>query len=70
MSATTHAIPRTMTAVVQRGYGTTDVLSVDRLDVPEPGEGQVLLRVGAAGVDRGAFGGGEIVLYGHVLVSA
>lgn len=55
MSATTHAIPRTMTAVVQRGYGTTDVLSVDRLDVPEPGEGQVLLRVGAAGVDRGVW---------------
>jgi NADPH:quinone reductase-like Zn-dependent oxidoreductase len=44
-----------MSAVVQRGYGTTDVLSVDRLDVPEPGEGQVLLRVGAAGVDRGVW---------------
>ena len=48
-------IPRTMTAVVQRGYGTTEVLSVARLDVPEPGEGQVLLRVGAAGVDRGVW---------------
>jgi len=48
-------IPTTMSAVVQRGYGTTDVLSVDRLDVPEPGEGQVLLRVGAAGVDRGVW---------------
>jgi len=55
MSATTHAIPRTMTAVVQRGYGTTDVLSAARLEVPEPGEGQVLLRVGAAGVDRGVW---------------
>ena len=48
-------IPTTMSAVVQRGYGTTDVLNVDRFDVPQPGEGQVLLRVGAAGVDRGVW---------------
>lgn len=55
MPANVPTIPTTMSAVVQRGYGTTDVLSVDRLDVPEPGEGQVLLRVGAAGVDRGVW---------------
>lgn len=55
MPATVPTLPRTMTAVVQRGYGGTDVLSVDRIDVPEPGEGQVLLRVAAAGVDRGVW---------------
>ena len=55
MPVTVPTVPTTMSAVVQRGYGGTDVLSVDRLDVPEPGEGQVLLRVGAAGVDRGVW---------------
>ena len=47
---------RTMTAVVQEVYGATEeVLSVGRVPVPEPGAGEVLVRVRAAGVDRGVW---------------
>lgn len=49
------AVPNTMRAVVQRGYGTTEVLHLDRVPVPEPGEGEVLVRVHAAGLDRGVW---------------
>ncbi|GAA1059987.1 NAD(P)-dependent alcohol dehydrogenase [Agromyces bracchium] len=47
--------PETMTAVVQRAYGDVDVLDVDRIDVPSPAAGQVLLEVRAAGLDRGTW---------------
>jgi len=47
--------PETMTAVVQRAYGDADVLDIDRVDVPRPGPGQVLLEVRAAGLDRGTW---------------
>lgn len=40
-----------MRAVVRREYGETDVLRVESMALPEPGEGQVLLRVKAAGVN-------------------
>jgi NADPH:quinone reductase-like Zn-dependent oxidoreductase len=40
-----------MRAVLRRDYGETDVLSVEDVDVPTPAEGQVLVRVKAAGVN-------------------
>ncbi|WP_341976565.1 zinc-binding dehydrogenase [Microbacterium sp. LTA6] len=40
----------TMRAVVQRELGWPDVLTVEDVPMPEPGEGQVRIRVGAAGV--------------------
>ncbi|MFI6602535.1 NAD(P)-dependent alcohol dehydrogenase [Nonomuraea sp. NPDC050536] len=42
-----------MKAIVQHRYGTADVLHVAEIDRPEPREGEVLIRVRAAGVDRG-----------------
>lgn len=49
------AVPATMRAVVQRGYGETDVLHLEQIPVPQPGPGQVLVRVRAAGLDRGVW---------------
>ena len=40
-----------MKAVLRREYGETDVLTVEEVDVPTPAEGQVLVRVKAAGVN-------------------
>jgi NADPH:quinone reductase-like Zn-dependent oxidoreductase len=48
-SATTHR------AVVQDRYGSADVLHLDEVAVPRPGKGEVLLRVHAAGLDRGTW---------------
>jgi NADPH:quinone reductase-like Zn-dependent oxidoreductase len=42
-----------MKAVIQDRYGTSDVLRVDTVDVPSPAHNEVLLRVHAAGLDRG-----------------
>ncbi|WP_400994996.1 NAD(P)-dependent alcohol dehydrogenase [Agromyces sp. GXQ0307] len=50
-----HVAPATMTAVVQRAYGDVEVLDLDRIDVPRPAAGQVLLEVRAAGLDRGTW---------------
>lgn len=47
------AAPATMRAVIQDAYGSADVLRLDRIAVPSPGEGDVLVRIDAAGVDRG-----------------
>lgn len=44
-----------MRAIVQDHYGSTDQLRLDELPDPVPGPGEVLLRVGAAGVDRGTW---------------
>ena len=45
-----------MQAVVQDEYGdTADVLRPEQVARPEPGHGQVLVRVAAAGVDRGVW---------------
>jgi NADPH:quinone reductase-like Zn-dependent oxidoreductase len=52
----TPTTPRTMTAVVQDAYGDTeDVLRVGRTDVPVAGDDEVLVRVHAAGIDRGLW---------------
>ena len=45
----------TMQAIVQDGYGSADVLRVARVARPQIGEHEVLLRVRAAGLDRGAW---------------
>jgi NADPH:quinone reductase-like Zn-dependent oxidoreductase len=44
-----------MAAVVQSGYGSADVLRLARITRPEPGGNEVLVRVHAAGLDRGQW---------------
>lgn len=44
-----------MTAVVQKGYGTTDVLHLERIPRPEIADNEVLVRVHAAGLAKGAW---------------
>ena len=44
-----------MKALVQDRYGSVDVLEFRDVDRPAPGEGEVLVRVVAAGMDRGAW---------------
>jgi NADPH:quinone reductase-like Zn-dependent oxidoreductase len=44
-----------MKALVRDRYGSADVLDVRDVPVPEVGDGEVLLRVHAAGLDRGAW---------------
>ena len=59
MAATTPAplqvTTSTMHAVVQDAYGSSDTLRLATVDRPDPGPGEVLLRVHAAGVDRGVW---------------
>src|SRR5881394_81307 len=64
MDATHETTPRrpaalarstTMKAVVQDAYGSADVLHLGEVDRPEIGDGDVLVRVHAAGVDRGVW---------------
>jgi NADPH:quinone reductase-like Zn-dependent oxidoreductase len=43
----------TMKAVIQDRYGSSEVLRVGDVAVPEPGDHDVLIRVRAAGLDRG-----------------
>jgi len=59
-SADAGAIPsrargRTMKAIVRDRYGAADVLKLRDVDVPQAGADDVLLRVRAAGLDRGAW---------------
>ncbi|MET1086384.1 MAG: NAD(P)-dependent alcohol dehydrogenase [Arthrobacter sp.] len=44
-----------MKAIVQDVYGSADVLELREIARPEPGDGQVLVRVRAAGVDQGVW---------------
>lgn len=44
-----------MRAIVQDRYGPSEVLRVAEVDRPEPGPGEVLVRVHAAGLDRGTW---------------
>lgn len=56
VSSTTQGGARTRTAVVQHGYGEAeDVLRVEEVAMPALGERDVLVRVAAAGVDRGVW---------------
>ena len=45
----------TMRAIVQSEYGTADVLRLAEVEIPSPTANQVLVRVRAAGLDRGAW---------------
>src|ERR671933_1213409 len=45
----------TMKAIVRYKYGSPDVLELREIDKPEVGDDEVLLRVHAAGVDRGVW---------------
>src|SRR6201987_3991121 len=47
--------PQTMRASVQAGYGSADVWHLEELGRPAAGGGEVLLRVHAAGLDRGTW---------------
>jgi NADPH:quinone reductase-like Zn-dependent oxidoreductase len=46
---------QTMRAIVQAGYGSADVLYLAEIGRPAAGDGEVLLRVHAAGLDRGTW---------------
>ncbi len=46
-------LPGTMRAVTQRRYGDSSVLSIESLERPDAGPGEVLIEVHAAGLDRG-----------------
>ena len=52
MSTSSTTIPSTMTAIVIRAPGGPDVLVPEQRPVPQPGEGEVLVKVAAAGVNR------------------
>src|SRR5690242_5961785 len=45
----------TMQAVLQSGYGNTDVLRLGRSERPAAGAGEVVVAVRAAGLDRGTW---------------
>ena len=44
-----------MRAITQHRYGGTETLQLTEIDTPTPGPGEVLVRVRAAGVDRGTW---------------
>jgi NADPH:quinone reductase-like Zn-dependent oxidoreductase len=46
------SLPDTMTAIAIRGFGGPDVLTPEQRPVPQPGTGEVLVKVAAAGVNR------------------
>jgi NADPH:quinone reductase-like Zn-dependent oxidoreductase len=48
-------VPATMRAIVQERYGSADNLSLAQIATPHPSEGEVLVRVHAAGLDRGTW---------------
>ena len=48
-------LPRTMRAIVQDRYGATDAWEEADVSLPEIAEGDVLVRVHAAGLDRGTW---------------
>lgn len=50
-----HVLPARMRALLQRGYGSTDVLSPGIAATPHAGPGEVVVRVHAAGLDRGTW---------------
>jgi NADPH:quinone reductase-like Zn-dependent oxidoreductase len=52
-SDTPIALPATMRAIVQKRYGTADVLHLETVCLPDINDEEVVIRVHAAGVDRG-----------------
>ena len=44
-----------MRAIVGESYGSADVLQLRDIDRPEIGRDEVLVRIGAAGLDRGVW---------------
>ena len=44
-----------MKAIVQDTYGSADVLQLRDIAIPQPGRGEVLVRVRAAGADPGVW---------------
>lgn len=56
-ASSTNSEPRTnaMRAIVQDAYGSTEVLRMAEIDRPEIGANEVLVRVAAAGMDRGTW---------------
>ncbi len=48
-------MPDSISAVVQNGYGPPSTLSTEQLQTPQPAAGEVLIRVEAAGMDRGVW---------------
>ena len=42
-----------MKAIVVHEFGPPDVMKFEEIAAPEPGEGEVLVRVGAVSVNRG-----------------
>ena len=51
----TTALPSTMFAACRRRYGGPEQVAVDAVPRPEPGPGEVLVRVTAAGLDRASL---------------
>lgn len=45
----------TMRAIVQHGYGSADTWRLDQIERPKPADDEVLIRVHAAGLDRGTW---------------
>src|SRR5438067_13291651 len=50
--STMTSVAGTMRAVVMRTFGPPEVLQVERVPIPQPGEGEVLLQVHAVSVNR------------------
>lgn len=46
-------LPTTMAAAVRHRYGSSEVVELERVALPEPGRRQVVVRVAASGIDRG-----------------
>ena len=54
-ASTSTAAKPTMLAIVQDTYGSADVLRLARITRPDVADKEVLLRVHAAGLDRGSW---------------
>jgi len=63
MNVVSPLLPETMNAAVARAYGGPNVIEIAKRPVPNPGPGQLLLEVAAAGIDRGT----RHLLYGYPL---
>jgi NADPH:quinone reductase-like Zn-dependent oxidoreductase len=46
------ALPATMTVIAIKAFGGPDMLLPEQRPVPQPGAGEVLVKVAAAGVNR------------------